>query len=86
MDATACPALKNANKGEGITNATCPVVGPVSAVLPPSHPAVDAADAAKVCPVTNATLEHHHDKVHVHPAVASDASAKACPVAGNIVN
>lgn len=38
QDATQCPALKGANAKGTITDATCPVVGPVSAMLPPSHP------------------------------------------------
>jgi hypothetical protein len=40
--------------------------------LPPSHPALTKKEAGEVCPVTNATLEHHKDKVHEHPAVPSD--------------
>lgn len=82
MDATACPALKNANAGESITDATCPVVGPVSAYLPPTHPALTEKDAGSICPVTNAKLEHHKNKVHEHPSVPSDAPAQKCPVAG----
>ncbi|GAB7337151.1 hypothetical protein MBLNU457_g2544t1 [Dothideomycetes sp. NU457] len=81
-DATKCPALKN-NK-QPIIDATCPIVGPVSAMLPPTHPALTEEEAGKVCPVTNATLEHHKTKVHLHPAVPSDASAQACPVARTV--
>lgn len=83
MDAQSCPALKNANTKESITDATCPVVGPVSAVLPPSHPHLTESEAGKVCPVTNATLEHHKGKLHEHPAVPQQASQKECPVAGS---
>lgn len=82
MDATACPALKNANNKESITDATCPIVGPVSAYLPPTHPALNEKEAGSVCPVTNATLSHHKNKVHEHPSVPNDASAQKCPVAG----
>lgn len=82
MDATACPALKNANNKDSITDATCPVVGPVSAYLPPTHPALTEKEAGAVCPVTNATLSHHKNKVHEHPGVPNDASAQQCPVAG----
>ena len=82
MDATACPALKNANSKGSVTEATCPVVGPVSAYLPPTHPALNEKDAGSVCPITNATLSHHQNKVHEHPGVAKDASAQQCPVAG----
>lgn len=82
QDASACPALKNANKKESLTDATCPVVGPVNAHLPPSHPALTQQDAGAVCPVTNAKLEHHKGKVAEHKAVAQDASAAKCPVAG----
>lgn len=67
MDAQKCPALQKIDSN--VAEATCPVVGPVSATLPPSHPQLTEKDAGQVCPVTNATLEHHKDNVHVHPAV-----------------
>jgi len=82
MDAKQCPALKNANSSGSVTDATCPVVGPVSAYLPPTHPDVTKEEAGKVCPVTNATLEHHEGRVQQHPRVPNDASAQKCPVAG----
>ena len=82
QDASACPALKNANNSKSLTDATCPVVGPVSAYLPPAHPHLTEKEAGSVCPVTNATLDHHKAKVHEHPSVKSDASAEGCPVAG----
>lgn len=82
MDASACPALKNANNKDSITDATCPVVGPVNAHLPPTHPELNEKDAGAVCPVTNATLSHHKGKVATHPKVASDAAAVKCPIAG----
>ena len=86
QDASACPALKNANTKDSITDATCPIVGPVSAYLPPTHPHLTEKESGSVCPVTNATLEHHKAKVHEHPAVADDASAQKCPVASASLN
>ena len=82
MDALACPALKNANTNDSITDATCPVVGPVNAHLPPTHPALEKTQSGAVCPVTNATLAHHKGKVENHKPVPSDAPAQKCPVAG----
>merc|ERR1711881_680585 len=71
---------------DAVTDATCPVVGPVSAYLPPTHPKLEESDSGKICPVTNATLEHHKQKVHTHPAVAKDAPVGQCPVAKNMLN
>lgn len=82
MDASNCPALKNANSPTSLTHETCPVVGPVSAVLPPSHPQLNEKEAGQVCPVTNAKLEHHKDKVAVHPPVPKGEGAEECPVVG----
>ena len=82
MDASQCPALKNANTKDAITDATCPVVGPVNAHLPPTHPKLSEKEAGAICPVTNATLSHHKGKVALHPAVPDDAPAAKCPVAG----
>lgn len=82
QDASACPALKNANTKSSVTDATCPVVGPVNAHLPPTHPSLTERDAGAVCPVTNAKLEHHKGKVAEHVEVPKDASAQKCPVAG----
>lgn len=81
MDATLCP-VAGKPAADSVENATCPVVGSVSAVLPPAHPSLTEEEAGKVCPVTNATLEHHAGKVAKHPSVAKDAAAQACPVAG----
>lgn len=86
MDASACPALKSANTNEGLVDATCPVVGPVSAYLPPTHPKLEESESGKICPVTNATLDHHKQKVHTHPSVPKDAPAGQCPVAKNMLN
>ena len=84
-DADACPALKNvivqpANKAldEGI----CPVVGPVSSILPPDHPSTAASKEGDVCPVTKASLSHHVGKVHSHPSVKGAAKGAVCPVVG----
>ncbi|KAM3423179.1 hypothetical protein BST61_g630 [Cercospora zeina] len=83
MDASQCPALKSAaSSGDSITDAVCPVVGAVNSHLPPQHPALNEKEAGAVCPVTNATLDHHKAKVHQHKAVADNASAAQCPVAG----
>lgn len=82
MDASQCPALKGANASSSVTDATCPVVGPVNAHLPPTHPHLPESEAGAVCPVTNAKLEHHKGKVHAHKSVAKDAPAAKCPVAG----
>jgi len=85
MDATHCPALQNVNSRDSVTDATCPVVGPVSAMLPPNHPKMNEEDAGKVCPVTNATLEHHKENVQYHPSVPEGSPIQQCPVAGNML-
>lgn len=85
-DASACPALKNANNKDSLTDATCPIVGPVSAYLPPSHPHLTEKEAGSICPVTNASLAHHGGKVHEHPSVEDDAPVAKCPVAGNMLS
>lgn len=82
MDASQCPALKNAANSNSVTDALCPVVGPVNAHLPPSHPALTEKESGAVCPVTNATLDHHKTKVLQHKVVANHASAAQCPIAG----
>lgn len=83
MDASQCPALKNATAAPP-ADALCPVVGTVSAVLPPSHPQLTEKEAGTVCPVTNAKLEHHKDRVAVHPPVPQGEGAEECPVVGGI--
>lgn len=72
--------MKSATKESKIMEATCPIVGSVSAVLPPDHPNPQDAEKGAVCPVTKATLEHHQGNVHLHPRVQADAGM--CPVAG----
>ncbi|KAI0473542.1 hypothetical protein GGR56DRAFT_647904 [Xylariaceae sp. FL0804] len=83
FDAQACPALKgvvNEAKSKEMDDQVCPVVGPVTTVLPPDHPTTeDKADGAE-CPVTKAKVGHHKDKVVVHPKVEN--SSGSCPVTG----
>lgn len=74
--------MKSQLSSNSVTDAMCPVVGPVNAHLPPSHPALNEKDSGAVCPVTNATLDHHKTKVLQHKVVANGASAAQCPVAG----
>ena len=70
FNAGQCPAVKNElSRKDTIDNAICPVVGAVSATLPPDHPKLTVESAGKTCPVTNATLEHHQDNVNRHPSV-----------------
>lgn len=69
MDASLCPVASRGSRSDSLDSATCPVVGSVSAVLPPSHPRLTQTEAGQVCPVTNATLGHHQGKVHEHPSV-----------------
>lgn len=83
-NAQACPALKNANNAATLTDATCPVVGPVSAYLPVDHPSTEEADEDAVCPVTKATKAHHKKKVHEHPKVENKEGV--CPVAHKGLN
>jgi hypothetical protein len=78
--------IQDANGKNSITDATCPIVGPVSAYLPPTHPHLTEKEAGSVCPITNATLDHHKAKVHEHPSVPNDASAQKCPVASASLN
>src|SRR4051794_35979619 len=52
LSAEACPALKetiDSPKNKALDEAICPVVGPVSTVLPLNHPSIDSG--ADVCPV-----------------------------------
>ncbi|KAI1768335.1 hypothetical protein GGR53DRAFT_462587 [Hypoxylon sp. FL1150] len=82
-DAQACPALKsvvNEAKSKEMDDRVCPVVGPVTTVLPPHHPSTATHADGDVCPVTKAKVGHHKDKVIVHPAV--EGSSGVCPVTG----
>jgi hypothetical protein len=83
LSADACPALKesiNSPTNKALDEGICPVVGPVSTILPPNHPPTDTGD---VCPVTNATLKHHTGKVHRHPSVKDAPEGAVCPVVGH---
>lgn len=58
-DAASCPALKqtiNTPQNQAMDETVCPVVGPVSSVLPPDHPSTSESKEGDVCPVTKATL------------------------------
>ncbi|KAI0176399.1 hypothetical protein GGR52DRAFT_540790 [Hypoxylon sp. FL1284] len=82
-DAQACPALMgvlNEAKSKEMDDRVCPVVGPVTTVLPPNHPSTATHADGDVCPVTKAQVGHHKDKVIVHPAV--EDSSGVCPVTG----
>ncbi|KAK0254256.1 hypothetical protein B0A54_04389 [Friedmanniomyces endolithicus] len=86
MDASMCPAVHSLARQNTLENEICPVVGAVSAYLPPTHPKLTEQESGKVCPVTNATLAHHEGKLHLHPSVADDAPVSKCPVAGASMN
>jgi len=82
-DAQACPVLKNVvneTKSKEMDDKVCPVVGPVTTVLPPDHPSTEGKEDGAECPVTKAKVGHHKDKVAVHPAVS--AASGVCPVTG----
>ncbi|KAI0452665.1 hypothetical protein F5B21DRAFT_482499 [Xylaria acuta] len=82
-DAQACPALKNVvneTKSKQMDDKICPVVGPVTTVLPPDHPSTQGKTDEAECPVTKAKVGHHKDKVVVHPLM-NDAHG-VCPVTG----
>ncbi|CAJ2499714.1 Uu.00g025670.m01.CDS01 [Anthostomella pinea] len=82
-DAQACPALKsvvNQAKSKEMDDKVCPVVGPVTTVLPPDHPSTEGQADGAECPVTKAKVGHHKDKVVTHPAVKG--ATGACPVTG----
>ena len=84
-DARACPALAsvvNEPKSKEMDDKVCPVVGPVTTVLPPDHPSTGAKGDDAVCPVTHAKVGHHKDKVVSHPRVEGAAEGAVCPVSG----
>lgn len=84
LSSEACPALKesmNSPQNKTLDEGICPVVGPVSTILPPDHPSIDAG--AEVCPVTNASLKHHTNKVHPHPKIEDSPEGAVCPVVGH---
>lgn len=82
-DAQACPALKsvvNETKSKEMDDKVCPVVGPVTTVLPPDHPTTQGKTDEAECPVTKAKVGHHKDKVVMHPSM--DKASGVCPVTG----
>ncbi|KAJ9623066.1 hypothetical protein H2203_005998 [Taxawa tesnikishii (nom. ined.)] len=61
-DAESCPALKDVihqPENEALDEGICPIVGPVSSILPPDHPSTAQSKDGDVCPITKATLGHH---------------------------
>ncbi|KAF2003990.1 hypothetical protein P154DRAFT_519584 [Amniculicola lignicola CBS 123094] len=81
--AAQCPVLHDVvdqPESKAMDDDMCPVVGPATTVLPPSHPDMTVAKEGDVCPVTKATVGHHKDKVHVHPSVEAAAKGAVCPV------
>lgn len=60
----------------------CPVVGPVTTILPPDHPSTEGKADDAVCPVTKAQIGHHKGKVATHPDVSSAEKGAVCPVVG----
>jgi hypothetical protein len=85
-DASACPALQktiSSPQNQAMDEAVCPVVGPVTTILPPDHPSIAESKEGDVCPVTKATLGHHEGKVFAHPRVENAAEGAVCPVVGH---
>ncbi len=83
--AESCPALQkivSQPEQQAMDEAICPVVGTVSSVLPPEHPSLKDKNDSDVCPVTNAKLGDHKDKIHEHPTVADAPKGAVCPVVG----
>lgn len=84
-DAQKCPALKSIvdePKAKEMDDKVCPVVGPVTTILPPDHPATDGKPDDAVCPVTKAQIGHHKGKLAQHPDVAGAGPGAVCPVVG----
>lgn len=84
-DAQKCPALQSLvdePKAKELDDQVCPVVGPVTTILPPDHPSTEGKADDAVCPVTKAQLGHHKGKVTQHPDVSSAGAGAVCPVVG----
>lgn len=84
-DALKCPALKNIveePKAKEMDDKVCPVVGPVTTILPPDHPSTEGKADDAVCPVTKAQIGHHKGKVATHPNVSRAGPGAVCPVVG----
>ena len=85
QDAESCPALQkivSRPEQQAMDEAICPVVGTVSSVLPPEHPSLADKNDTDVCPITNAKLGDHKDKIHQHPKVDDAPKGAVCPVVG----
>ncbi|KAK8070025.1 hypothetical protein PG994_006641 [Apiospora phragmitis] len=86
-DAGKCPVITNKTvneaKSQAMDDKVCPVVGSVTTILPPDHPATAGKGDDAECPVTKAKLGHHKDKVTEHPSVANAAPGAVCPVVGH---
>ncbi|KAF3762013.1 hypothetical protein M406DRAFT_358175 [Cryphonectria parasitica EP155] len=84
-DAQKCPALKtivDEPKSKEMDDQVCPVVGPVTTILPPHHPSTEGQPDDAVCPVTKAHMGHHKGKVAEHPDVHNAGAGAVCPVVG----
>lgn len=58
-NAASCPVLKQVvdePQNKALSEAVCPVIGPVSDVLPPNHPSTTESKDGDICPVTKATF------------------------------
>lgn len=69
-------------KSKEMDDKVCPVVGPVTTILPPDHPSTEGKADDAVCPVTKAQIGHHKGKVATHPDVSSAGEGAVCPVVG----
>ena len=56
----------------------CPVVGTVTTVLPPDHPATAGKPDDAECPVTKARVGHHKGRVVGHPDVSHAKAGAVC--------
>ncbi|KPI41342.1 uncharacterized protein AB675_8199 [Cyphellophora attinorum] len=84
-NAEECPALqKIVSKPDqkAMDEGICPVIGTATSVLPPDHPSLSGKNDSDVCPVTNAKLGDHKDKITQHPSVEGAAKDAVCPVVG----
>ncbi|CAF9914423.1 MAG: hypothetical protein GOMPHAMPRED_008157 [Gomphillus americanus] len=61
------------------TATVCPVVGTTNNVLPPTHPEFNLDKPGQVCPVTNATTDHHKNLQKHPPVPQATADATKCP-------
>lgn len=86
-DAQKCPVISgktvNEPRAQAMDDKVCPVVGSVTTILPPDHPATQGKADDAECPVTKARLGHHKDKVSQHPSVKDAPAGAVCPVVGH---